>query len=109
MFDFLPPQMRGQRVVLFELAERRLRAAGRMRRHGGALATGIDAALHALLPNGIATELPGTGVALSHVSSSSSGISITLSRPAMASATSESASRLCPLTSASTYGSAATI
>src|SRR6476620_129801 len=86
--------MGGQRVVLFQVAERWLRPALRMGRHGGALAARIDADLGRALahpaspssvtqpgvtlpllgpwPLGIATELPGTGVALAHGSGSSS-------------------------------------
>src|SRR4051812_50110403 len=76
--------MGGQRVVLLQVAERRLRAAQRVGRHGRPLAAGIDADLlggHAHQPGvvlprlgpcplGIATELPGTGVALGHASAS---------------------------------------
>src|SRR4051794_33130541 len=88
--------MGGQRVVLLEIAERRLRAAQRMRRHRGPLAPRIDADLGGRLahasslpsvtqpgvvdprrgpwPLGIATELPATGVALGHDSVSSASI-----------------------------------
>src|SRR5215217_6267331 len=68
----LPLLMGGQRVVLLQLAERRLRAAERVRRHGRALAAGVDADLLAghrhhpgvvrprrgPWPLGMATELP---------------------------------------------------
>src|SRR4051812_26513564 len=76
----------GQRVVLLEVAERRLRPAERMRRHGRPLAAGIDAELRhephpgVVLPRlgpyplGIATELPGTGVALAQGSGSSTTV-----------------------------------
>ena len=83
--------MGGQRVVLFQVAERGLRAALRMRRHRRSLAARIDAVFGSLArvthrspipgvslpllgpcPLGIATELPGTGVALAHGSGSSS-------------------------------------
>src|SRR3954452_11136822 len=75
----LPLLMGGQRVVLLQLAERGLRAAQRMRGHGRALAARVDAAFDlrheaahpgVVLPRlgpcplGMATELPGTGVAL---------------------------------------------
>src|SRR5919197_4411826 len=86
----LPLLVGGQRVVLLQVAERRLRAAERVRRHGRPVAAGIDADLHLVrrrrghgplthpgvvwprrgpCPLGMATELPGTGVALAHVSS----------------------------------------
>src|SRR3954462_5896549 len=45
----LPPLsllMRSQRVVVFQVAERRLRSACRMRGHRRALAAGVDAPLH---------------------------------------------------------------
>src|SRR3954447_18287183 len=128
----LPLLMGGQRVVLLQVAERGLRAALRMGRHGRALAARVDASLRSRLhpgvvrprlgpyPLGIATELPGTGVALAHGSSSSSGAggatgaARIAARPprsgssaAIASTTSPRASRLWPLTSASQCSSAA--
>src|SRR3954464_1170422 len=86
--ETLPLLVCGQRVVPFEIAERGLRAAERVRRRGRSFATRVDADLHAALahrdsqpgvvfprlapePLGIATELPCTGVALAHGSSSS--------------------------------------
>src|SRR4051812_39411533 len=66
-------------------------------------------------PLGIATELPATGVALAHDScspaTSAAGGSSGRSQEAapIASATSPSARKLCPLTSASQCGSAATM
>src|SRR4051794_38320323 len=114
--------VRGQRVVVLAVAERGLRTAHRMRRRGGPVAAGVDAGLHhpgivlprlGLYPLGIATELPATGVALAHGSSSSGSTpgapSFTVRRAPIASATSPRASRLWPLTSASQCGIAATI
>ena len=62
-------------------------------------------------PLGIATELPGTGVALAHDSGSSAGAGPggSTGAPPIASTTSLSARKLCPLTSASQCGSAAFI
>src|SRR3954451_17300050 len=101
----LPLLMGGQRVVLLQLAERGLRAAQRMRGHGRALAARVDAAFDlrheaahpgVVLPRlgpcplGMATELPGTGVALAHVSGSSTtaaSSTIAVLAPAIAAAT----------------------
>src|SRR4051812_32904407 len=107
--------MSGQRVVLLQVAERRLGAAERMRGHRRALAARVDAALgHRLQPGvvrprlgpyplGIATELPATGVALAHGSGSGSSAAAGTSTrmPPIAAATSPSAAKLWPLTSAS--------
>ena len=41
--------MGGERVVLLEIAERRLRSAERMRRGGRTFTTGVDAGLRLLL------------------------------------------------------------
>src|SRR4051812_1627322 len=48
-FDPLPLLVRGERVVLLEIAERRLRPAERVRRHRRSFAAGVDARLHGLL------------------------------------------------------------
>src|SRR3954453_1372735 len=76
----LPLLMGGQRVVVLQVAERRLWTAQRVGRHGRPLAAGIDAGLRGghghqpgvvrprlgPCPLGIATELPRTGVAPAH-------------------------------------------
>src|ERR1700744_3167040 len=77
-------QVRGQRVVVLPVTERRRRSAHRMGREGRPLAARVDAGRRAAhravhpgvvwprlgpFPEGIATELPGTGVALPHGSS----------------------------------------
>src|SRR5207247_1227725 len=118
--------MGGERVVVLPVAEGRLRAAERVRRHGRALAAGVDAGLRLGLvhrfqpgvvlprlgpsPLGTATELPAAGVALAHASSSAtSGLRAGKSLPPSASTTSRRAAKLWPLTSASIWGAAATI
>ena len=113
----------GQRVVVLAVAERRLRAAGRVRRHRGALAAGVDAGLHRSIPG---RPSAARAVAARHRdraarrpasrSPTAPRLGLRRRRPrcaprsaAIASATSSSASRLWPLTSASTCGSAAAI
>src|SRR3954469_4955760 len=125
-----------QGVVVFSVAERRRRAAGLVGRHDRPIAAGVDAGLHfrsddrggaeglpdctfhpgvvlprlGPYPDGIATLLPGTGVALAQFSSSGSGASSLRVRAQPISAiTSCIASRLWPETSASMCGSAAAI
>src|SRR4051812_41521770 len=107
----LPLLVGGQRVVLLQDAERRLRPAQRVRRHGRALAAGVDAELLAghrrhpgvvrprlgPWPLGMATELPGTGVALAQGSGSAGAAGTStaaVDAPAIASATSPSAAKL---------------
>src|SRR3954447_3879395 len=52
-FDPLSLLMCGQRVVLLQVAERRLGSAKRMRRHRGSFAAGVDAGLHGLVAHPI--------------------------------------------------------
>ena len=131
--DALALLMGGQRVVLLEVAEGGLRPAQRMRRHRRALAARVDAGLGPqsssvthpgvvlpLLgpwPLGMATELPGhrhgAGPRLGLVRDWPAGAVATgggshVAAP-IAAATSPSASKLWPLTSASQCGSAATM
>src|SRR3954452_18785502 len=52
-----PLLMGGQRVVLFLVAEARRRSAGRIRRHHGAVAAGVDARFHRLHPGVVLPRL----------------------------------------------------
>src|SRR5262245_614391 len=130
-----------QGVVLVQVAEGGLRAPLGVRRRRRPVAAGVDAGLRPLAghapppssvtqpglvfprlgpcPLGMATELPGTGVALAQGSPPSASAGSGAAAPAatgsspggapIASTTSPSAWKLCPLTSASQYGSAATM
>src|SRR6266704_2143626 len=101
-------------VVLFACVSLTSRSFGR-HSPGSVAHPGVVFPLLGPYPLGIATELPGTGVALAHGSGSSGARAV--SSPAgesdsdapIAVATSPSARKLWPLTSASQCGSAATM
>ena len=130
VFEPLPLLVGGQRVVLLQVAEARPRPAERMRRNRGTLAARIDAGHARLLtrrhraPSRVSSCLgsvrsrsasppsclaPGWRWPTAPPRRPRAGAGGPQSSAAIACATSSSASRLWPLTSASQYGSAAAI